>query len=626
MDVTICPICMETLQNPRCIPCSHNFCQQCLNNHINNSCIGKDFPTGFHCPVCRKYVPGSISTDNPSLWAETFPKNAIIEFMIKSNDEKVLKLCKPCLNDNKEESASTLCGSCMECLCAGCTDHHKKLTITKEHEVVPLNVINKSFHRKTEENFCSKHDFRYIELYCFDHDTPCCSVCCVTDHKTCKMDTIETAFENIEKDNDSLQMISEIDRVASHLKKLKEIQKEKQSIIEDKADEIRDESKRIRQEINETMEKLEHEPLEDLAEGMKATRKAIAGNMETFSDLIDLSNHCKAFLANPSKKSCNPGYVGGFYQIKKQLKRLKSAKLSIKDTAITATFSSVLKEVKSSKQLASLTVNEKPISLSILEFQSIPKGIAQVEKTVLDIYHKYGARINEMFLFENDADLFVCVDDKTNLVCTTSGLCRKSVHFGFTILHAVMMRGKIYAVSNRKNLHAIEYLENSATYSRIKFNINRRCFSVSVFQENLVVGCNNAILHLETNGKEQKIIPAEGRVLDVISLNIGNIVYIGRTVTGMRIVRGIESNGRELWKYEHSELKRPWGLTKDFVENIYIAGNFSNNIHMLSSAGYALKIFEQIPLPSRMILRKESNDEFYVVSASTSVKQVKLIL
>lgn len=103
-------------------------------------------------------------------------------------------------------------------------------------------------------------------------------------------------------------------------------------------------------------------------------------------------------------------------------------------------------------------------------------------------------------------------------------------------------------------------------------------------------------------------------------------MYIGRTVTGMRIVRAIESNGRELWKYEHSELKRPWGLTKDFVENIYIAGNFSNNIHMLSSAGYALKIFEQIPLPSRMILRKESNDEFYVVSASTSVKQVKLIL
>lgn len=101
MDVTICPICMETLQNPRCIPCSHNFCQQCLNNHINNSCIGKDFPTGFHCPVCRKYVPGSISTDNPSLWAETFPKNAIIEFKLKVMTKKFLSFANHVLMTTK---------------------------------------------------------------------------------------------------------------------------------------------------------------------------------------------------------------------------------------------------------------------------------------------------------------------------------------------------------------------------------------------------------------------------------------------------------------------------------------------------------------------------------------------
>lgn len=243
-------------------------------------------------------------------------------------------------------------------------------------------------------------------MYCFDHDTPCCSVCCITEHKTCKMETIEKAFENIKKNDDSLQMISEIDRVASHFQKLKEIQKEKKSKIEDKADEVSDESKKIRQEINETMDNLEHEFLEDLAEGMKATRKAIAENMETFSDLIDLSNHCKAFLANPSKKSCTPGYVGGFHQIKKQLKRLKGAKLSIKDTEITATFSSVLKDVKRSKQLASLTVNEKPIPLNNLDFQSVPKEIAQEEKNVLNILYD-GATINDILL-ENDADLLVC--------------------------------------------------------------------------------------------------------------------------------------------------------------------------------------------------------------------------
>lgn len=625
MDVTICPICLETLQNPRCISCSHTFCQNCLRDHIETSCQEKDFPVGFRCPICCKFVPGSISDDH-SHWAKTFPKNATIEFMIQSNDEEGLKLCKPCLNDNKEKPASTLCRSCMECLCEGCTDFHKKLTITKDHEVIPLDEINKCVYLQTGEKYCNKHDFKDLDLFCFDHETPCCSVCSVTEHKTCKMDTIQKAFENIEQENEIQQMVSEIDRVANHYQKLKEVQKDKQTKIEDKADEIRDKTNKIRQEINETLDRFQHKLLEDLAEGMKSSRKAIERNMETFSDLFDLSNHCKAFLTNPNKKSCNSGYVGGFHQIKKQLKRLKSAKLSIKDTEITATFSSVLEEVKSRKKLASLTVNEKPISLSILEFPSIPKGIAQGEKKVLDILNKNGAKINEIFLFENDADLLVCVDDKTNLVCNTSGFCRKSLNSTFTILHAVMIRTKIYAVSDKKNLYAIEYLENSITYPCMKFNISRQCSAVSVFQGSLVVGCTNAILHIDTNGKEQKSIPAEGRVVDLISLNIGNIIYIGRTaMNSMRTVRAIDSNGRELWKYEHSELKRPWGLTKDFVENIYITGYSSNNIHMLSSAGYALKIFEQIPYPSRMILRKESNDEFYVVSASTSVKQVKLI-
>lgn len=323
-------------------------------------------------------------------------------------------------------------------------------------------------------------------------------------------------------------MISEIDRVASHFQKLKAIQKEKQSKIEDKADEIRDKTKRIIQEINETMDKLEHELLENLAEGMKSTRKAIAVNMETFSDLIDLSNHCKALLANPRKKSCNPGYVGEFHQIKKQLKRLKSAKLYIKDAEITATFSSVLKEVKCSKRLASLTVKEKPIPLNNLDFQSISKGIAQVEKKVLNILYN-GAKINDILHFENDADLLVCFDDKTGLVCDTSGVRRKYMKFRYTILHAVMLGTTIYAVSDNENLYSIEMFQNSTTFTPITFNISRRCFAVSVFQESLVVVCTNAILHIDTNGKERKCTPAEGSVVDVISLNTGNIIYIGPT-------------------------------------------------------------------------------------------------
>lgn len=629
MDVTICPICMDTLQNPRCISCSHTFCQNCLQDHIETSCQEKDFPAGFRCPLCYIFVPGSIS-DDPSHWAETFPKNATIEFMIQGNDENVLKFCKPCLNDNKEKPATTLCRSCMECLCEECTDYHKKLTITKDHKVVPLDEINKSFYLETEEDFCDKHDFRYLDLFCFDHDTPCCSVCSVSEHKTCKMDTIEKAFEKIEKENESQQMLSEIDHVQSHLKRLKEIQNEKQTKIEDKADEIREKTTKIRQEINETLDRREHELLEDLAQNMKSTRKAIDGNKETFSDFLDLSNHCKEFLTSPSKRSCNPGYVGGFHKIKKQLKRLKSAKLFLKDADISATFFNVFlkKTNESSEQFASLSFKEKHTSLFCPYIKSIPKACAQSLETESQIWYDE-RNINDILSLENDAKIFVCFNNNTVHVDNTDESYQSRVHLKYTIFRAVMLGKKMYAVSDKEISYSIEMHQEYDPKSSTKFITTIRCFGISSFQDSLLIGSVDAILQMDINGKLIKKIPAQGRVVDIVSLPSGNLIYISQTINSRsmedtRTVRAVNENG-ELWKYEHAELKYPMGLTTDCSDRIYITGYFSNNIHVLSKEGYALKIFEQIPDPSRIIYRRESKD-FLVVSCLNTIKFFKFTL
>lgn len=307
------------------------------------------------------------------------------------------------------------------------------------------------------------------------------------------------------------------------------------------------------------------------------------------------------------------------------MKRLKRAKLYIKDTEISATFPKVLKKIKKSKPSASLAVKEKLITLNNLDFQSVPRGIAQVEKRVLDIVND-DVVINDILFFEKDTDLLGFVDDKTGLICDTSGESRKSVVFRFTILRAVIIKTYIYAISDKGNLYALEIRHDNTTFTYTKFNITRRCFGISVFQESLVVGCVNAILHMDTNGNERKTIPAKDSVVEIVSLTSGNNIYISKSsINPERTVKAIDEYGQELWQYKHSELKYPMGLTKDYMENIYIAGFSSHNIHMISSAGYALKIFEQITFPSRMIIRKESNDEVFVVSDWKSIKQVKLI-
>lgn len=426
-------------------------------------------------------------------------------------------------------------------------------------------------------------------------------------------------------------MLSDIDCVESHLKKSKEIQNEKQRNIEDKADEIRDKTNKIRQEINETLDKIEHELLEDLAQNMKSTRKAIDGNNETFSDLLDLSNHCKEFLTDPRKRSCNPGYVGGFHKIKKQLKRLKSAKVFLKDAEISATFSNVFlnKTNESSEKFASLSFKEKQTPLFYSDVQSIPKGCAQSLGTVHEISFNEG-KINDILSLENDAKIFVCLNNNTVLFGDTLGFYHAWKPFKFTIFRAVMLGKKMYAVSDKGNSYSIEMHQNPHPKSFTKFNTTKRCFGISSNEDSLLIGSVDAILQMDINGKQTKCIPAQGCVVDIAFLTSGNLIYIGETINIRRMedkqtVKAIDDTGKELWKYEHAELKYPMGLTTDCTERIYITGYLSNNIHVLSNEGYALKIFEKIPDPSRIIYRRDSKD-FLVVSRLDTINLVKLIL
>ena len=50
--LTSCPICLDTFQDPRSLPCLHTFCLTCIEGVCESRSPRKDVP----CPVCRKPV------------------------------------------------------------------------------------------------------------------------------------------------------------------------------------------------------------------------------------------------------------------------------------------------------------------------------------------------------------------------------------------------------------------------------------------------------------------------------------------------------------------------------------------------------------------------------------------
>lgn len=66
-----CPICLETLRDPKCLPCLHTFCELCIQSFIDSSitdCVQKKKTISFDCPVCRLVIPSPAKNVSAKEW------------------------------------------------------------------------------------------------------------------------------------------------------------------------------------------------------------------------------------------------------------------------------------------------------------------------------------------------------------------------------------------------------------------------------------------------------------------------------------------------------------------------------------------------------------------------------
>ncbi|XP_061180242.1 uncharacterized protein LOC133188771 [Saccostrea echinata] len=587
----------------------------CLHKHIVTECEKKTSPTGFHCPVCRDFVPDPTKFENPDKWAECFPKNRAVEFFIDSGGKAALKRCKPCQNDNEEEEASEVCRTCMESLCKMCAKYHKRGTVTRDHDVFPVHEFKKFLQVDQQEMVCEKHDSRPLDLFCYDHKSPCCVVCSINEHSRCQnKDTIEKEAQVIEEKERNECLMSEIDNISRHLQKFKKLQEESRTKIEDKADEITEETKKKRRQIIEKLDSLENDHLEGLAKVMKSARKAMDENMEFISDLLDFSNHCKKTLQSVQTKRHCSSKVYSFHHVRKQVKRLKNTKISLKEIDLSLKFSDIFLNFDKIDQLASLSQHEKSKRLSINMIQNIRKTELQMvqkhefERTVGYIFFTCMLEYGECLVFFYEKNACARLHASKRITWNIRNTCFP--------LYGIRLKDNIYIAGKEKFINVLD-LYGSPTNKTI--TITERCYGLSVHQDSLFIICPDSVKQLDAEGVVKKTIPVQFPSNYLVFLFDGNIVYLKQNSNAIGILQptAINQVGQELWVYKHPELRHPSGLAKDFAENLYIPC-FESSIHVISNAGCFLKIFKNIDHPRTISFRKDRY-EFSVVSGDNSV-------
>ena len=160
-----CPICFETFERPKSLPCLHTFCEHCLDDVLQTQ-KSKKLP--LTCPCCKKEF-ANISNVND------LPMNFMIQStldLIHGSKEFVDEHANPsiccgrCLEEEDEKNeAIQFCPDCQIALCDGHTAVHQKVKKTKEHVLVPVDQMPKESVQVPIKEPCPKHRGGKLELY-----------------------------------------------------------------------------------------------------------------------------------------------------------------------------------------------------------------------------------------------------------------------------------------------------------------------------------------------------------------------------------------------------------------------------------------------------------------------------
>ncbi|XP_021374149.1 tripartite motif-containing protein 45-like isoform X2 [Mizuhopecten yessoensis] len=192
-------------QHPRLLPCLHTLCYKCVKEKVENKKIV--------CPKCN--VEHKSTSSDMREFPRDDTREDLMDFVRVQNDTSGVT-CQSCGEDSP---ATHRCQECGEFLCSKCKEAHKRLSVTRSHELISMENLKKE---KTLGAFshpqkCPQHREKF-NLYCskVECQKPVCYVCVLCDHKETDGHKINNTDEisnnkkqDISKEMDSLKKAEE---------------------------------------------------------------------------------------------------------------------------------------------------------------------------------------------------------------------------------------------------------------------------------------------------------------------------------------------------------------------------------------------------------------------------------
>ena len=273
-----CPLCLETVKDPKTLPCLHSFCLVCLDKHANYA--RRQLQTAIRCPVCQAsfQIP---EEDTFGGLPASFHLNRLVDLLALADGGTDSQQCGSCEENN---SATHYCFECQSFLCTTCFEAHQRIKATRGHKNIFVKNLQASDVDKLIRRpaMCSEkyHQDQPLEYYCQDCNVCTCIKCSVVSHNHHTMVDMQKAA-----DEQKMQIAEALKKVKAEVVIFENEMKHQMELMDENKTQI----SAAREKMNETVDNCirlltEHKASMNLKfdEINQAHQKAHATHLENF--------------------------------------------------------------------------------------------------------------------------------------------------------------------------------------------------------------------------------------------------------------------------------------------------------------------------------------------------------
>ena len=283
-----CPLCLETVNNPKTLPCLHSFCLECLDKHAGFA--RRQLQATIKCPVCQAsfQIPKGDSFKN---LPTSYHLNRLVDVLALKDSGTQAQKCGSCDENN---TASSYCFVCQNFLCTPCFEAHQRLKATRGHRNVVIEKLQAQdvedlIHRPV---MCSQqyHENQLLEFYCEECKVPICHKCSVVGHNRHIMTDTQKAAQ-VQK----MQMMDALEKVKAETVVYENEIRKQTELMDDDRNEILSCEKKITVLVGELIRDLrQHERVmkTKFAESYEAQQKHYETQLQNFELVLTQLKSC----------------------------------------------------------------------------------------------------------------------------------------------------------------------------------------------------------------------------------------------------------------------------------------------------------------------------------------------